>query len=134
MEDQWTPQMMETFDIGEPSLLAIGDADFLYGPRDATGTDTYVLCEITASSRFAIPDEALAAIARTVKHRSEKRWPHARLKAQQCSEALSFSAEPDAAADRMIEGNRRSERPSRMWGLRRRFRRRRARTNRRFRP
>jgi hypothetical protein len=73
MEDQWTPQMMETLGIGEPSLPVIWDADFLYGPRDATGTDTYVLCEINASSCFAIPDEAPAAIARTVKHRLEQR-------------------------------------------------------------
>jgi hypothetical protein len=69
MEDQWTPQMMETLDIGEPSLPIIWDADFLYGPRDTAGIDTYVLCEINASSCFAIPDEAPAAIARTVKYR-----------------------------------------------------------------
>ncbi len=72
MEDQWTPQMMETLDIGEPSLPVIWDADFLYGPRDTAGIDTYVLCEINASSCFAIPDEAPAAIARTVKHRLEQ--------------------------------------------------------------
>ena len=41
----------------------------LYGPRDAAGADTYVLCEINASSCFAIPDEAPAAIARRVKLR-----------------------------------------------------------------
>ncbi len=41
----------------------------LYGPRDAAGADTYVLCEINASSCFAIPDEAPAAIARTVGNR-----------------------------------------------------------------
>jgi hypothetical protein len=69
MEDEWTPQMMETLGIDEPSLPVIWDADFLYGPRDATGADTYVLCEINASSCFGIPDEAPAAIARTVKDR-----------------------------------------------------------------
>lgn len=69
MEDKWTPQMMETLDIDEPSLPVIWDADFLYGPRDAAGNDTYVLCEINASSCFAIPDQAPAAIARTVMHR-----------------------------------------------------------------
>jgi hypothetical protein len=69
MEDEWTPQMMQTLHIGEPSLPVIWDADFLYGPRDASGADTYVLCEINASSCFAIPDEAPAAIARTVKGR-----------------------------------------------------------------
>jgi hypothetical protein len=35
----------------------------LYGPRDAAGADTYVLCEINVSSCFEIPDEAPAAIA-----------------------------------------------------------------------
>ena len=63
MEDEWTPQMMDTLGIDEPSLPVIWDADFLYGPRDAAGEDTYVLCEINVSSCFAIPDRAPAAIA-----------------------------------------------------------------------
>ncbi|MCK1361561.1 Cj0069 family protein [Bradyrhizobium sp. 199] len=69
MEVEWTPQMMETLKIDEASLPVIWDADFLYGPRDASGADTYVLCEINASSCFAIPEEAPAAIARTVQRR-----------------------------------------------------------------
>src|SRR5882757_4683156 len=69
MEDRWTPQLMETLGIDGASLPVIWDADFLYGPRDAAGADTYVLCEINASSCFAIPDEAPAAIARSVKGR-----------------------------------------------------------------
>jgi hypothetical protein len=69
MEDHWTPQMMETLAIDEASLPIIWDADFLYGPCDRAGTDTYVLCEINASSCFAIPDEAPAAIARAVVER-----------------------------------------------------------------
>ena len=69
MEDEWTPRMVETLDIDEASLPVIWDADFLYGPTDAAGADTYVLCEINASSCFAIPEEAPAAIARTVKCR-----------------------------------------------------------------
>jgi hypothetical protein len=69
MEDEWTPRLMETLDLDEASLPVIWDADFLYGPRDAAGADTYVLCEINVSSCFAIPDEAPAAIARTVKQR-----------------------------------------------------------------
>jgi hypothetical protein len=69
MEDDWTPQLMATLGIDEASLPAIWDADFLYGPRDPSGADTYVLCEINASSCFAIPDEAPAAIARTVRDR-----------------------------------------------------------------
>ncbi|MCJ9704505.1 Cj0069 family protein [Bradyrhizobium sp. SHOUNA76] len=69
MEDEWVPQMMETLEIDEFSLPVIWDADFLYGPRNEAGADTYVLCEINASSCFAIPEQAPAAIARMVKHR-----------------------------------------------------------------
>ena len=64
MEAEWTPQMMEVLNIKRNSLPIIWDADFLYGPRNAAGEDTYVLCEINISSVFAIPDEAPAVIAR----------------------------------------------------------------------
>jgi hypothetical protein len=47
-------------------LPIIWDADFLYGPRTASGEDTYVLCEINVSSVFAIPEQAPAEIARLV--------------------------------------------------------------------
>jgi hypothetical protein len=69
MEDDWTPQMVRTLGIDAPALPVIWDADFLLGSRDAAGADTYVLCEINASSCFAIPDEAPAAIAKSVKDR-----------------------------------------------------------------
>jgi hypothetical protein len=64
MEAEWTPQMMEVLGIETGSLPIIWDADFLYGPRTASGEDSYVLCEINVSSVFAIPDQAPAAIAR----------------------------------------------------------------------
>jgi hypothetical protein len=69
MEDEWTPQMMDLLAIDEALMPVIWDADFLYGPRDADGAGTYVLCEINARSCFAIPAEAPAAIARTVRER-----------------------------------------------------------------
>ena len=69
METEWTPRMMRTLGIDPESLPIIWDADFLYGPRTASGDDTYVLCEINVSSVFAIPDQAPAAIARLVKER-----------------------------------------------------------------
>jgi hypothetical protein len=69
MEDTWIPQMVATLGIDEATLPVIWDADFLYGPRDEDGRDTYVLCEINASSCFAIPDEAPTAITRTVRER-----------------------------------------------------------------
>jgi hypothetical protein len=64
METEWTPQMMQVLGIDPASLPIIWDADFLYGPRNAAGEDSYVLCEINVSSVFAIPDQAPAAIAR----------------------------------------------------------------------
>ncbi|MBY5847627.1 Cj0069 family protein [Rhizobium leguminosarum] len=69
MESEWTPQMMSTLGIEATSLPIIWDADFLYGPPDASGNDTYVLCEINVSSVFAIPDEAPAEIARAMASR-----------------------------------------------------------------
>jgi hypothetical protein len=64
MEEEWTPQMLQVLSIERTALPIIWDADFLYGPRDAAGNDSYVLCEINASSCFAIPEKAPAAIAR----------------------------------------------------------------------
>ena len=64
METEWTPRMMRLLGIDRESLPIIWDADFLYGPRTASGEDTYVLCEINVSSVFAIPEQAPEAIAR----------------------------------------------------------------------
>jgi hypothetical protein len=72
MEGEWTPQMMEVLGIDATALPIIWDADFLYGPRTASGEDTYVLCEINTSSVFAIPDQAPAAIARLALRRLER--------------------------------------------------------------
>ena len=63
MESEWTPQMMQLLGIEADSLPIIWDADFLYGPQDASGRDTYVLCEINVSSVFPFPEEAPSAIA-----------------------------------------------------------------------
>jgi hypothetical protein len=64
METKWTPQMMEILGLERMSLPIIWDADFLYGPKNAAGDDTYVLCEINVSCVFGVPPEAPAAIAR----------------------------------------------------------------------
>jgi hypothetical protein len=81
MESEWTPQMMQLLDIDAESLPIIWDADFLYGPRDAAGQDTYVLCEINVSSVFAFPEQAPLEIARLALarlHSNKER--HARLR------------------------------------------------------
>ena len=69
METAWTPQMMRLLRIDGADLPIIWDADFLYGPRDAAGQDTYVLCEINVSSVFPIPEQAPAEIARLARER-----------------------------------------------------------------
>src|SRR5215213_7308072 len=69
MENEWTPQMMAALALKADELPIIWDADFFYGPKTASGEDTYVLCEINVSSVFAIPDEAPGAIARLVARR-----------------------------------------------------------------
>jgi hypothetical protein len=69
MENEWTPQMMEVLGIDPGSLPIIWDADFLYAAPTLSGEDSYVLCEINVSSCFAIPDQAPAAIARSVLER-----------------------------------------------------------------
>lgn len=64
METDWIPGMMQALALTRDDLPIIWDADFLYGPKDAQGDDTYVLCEINVSSVFPIPDEASEEIAR----------------------------------------------------------------------
>ncbi|AMN45292.1 Cj0069 family protein [Rhodoplanes sp. Z2-YC6860] len=63
MEEQWTPELISLLDIPRHELPAIWDADFMLGPRDTAGDDTYVLCEINVSSVFPFPDTAPRAIA-----------------------------------------------------------------------
>ncbi len=75
MENEWTPQMMQTLGIDAAALPIIWDADFLYGPRTGMGEDTYVLCEINVSCVFAIPEQAPAAIARLALERCSRGKP-----------------------------------------------------------
>lgn len=69
MEDEWTPQLISLLDIPRRDLPMIWDADFMLGPPDANGNDSYVLGEINASSVFPILDESSAEIARRVADR-----------------------------------------------------------------
>ena len=73
MENDWTPGMARALDIDLIDLPVIWDADFLLGPATFDGQDSYVLCEINASSVFPIPDEAPDAIAETLIRRLKSR-------------------------------------------------------------
>ena len=69
MEAAWILEMAERLGLGPDDLPAVWDADFLLGPKDAAGEDTYVLWEINASSVYPIPDEAHDALATTTLRR-----------------------------------------------------------------
>lgn len=63
MEGGWVREMAATLGLTPEQLPALWDADFLLGPKDACGEDTYVLCEINVSSVYPYPDEAQATLA-----------------------------------------------------------------------
>jgi hypothetical protein len=63
VESMWVPQMQELLAIRTTQMPVIWDADFLYGPKTTEGDDTYVLCEINASSTFAFPEHAMPGVA-----------------------------------------------------------------------
>jgi hypothetical protein len=69
MEDEWTPQLTSLLDIARGDLPMIWDADFMLGPVQRDGSDSYVLGEINVSSVYPYPDEAPAEIARRVADR-----------------------------------------------------------------
>ncbi len=63
-EAQWVPGMQRLLGVATNDLPAIWDADFLYGPNNAAGEDTYVLCEINVSAVSPFPEEAIEPLAR----------------------------------------------------------------------
>jgi hypothetical protein len=69
LEDEWLPAMQRVLGIATASLPVLWDADFLLGPRDHDGHDTFVLCEINVSSVFPFPEEALVPLARATRER-----------------------------------------------------------------
>ncbi|HEY0649791.1 Cj0069 family protein [Phenylobacterium sp.] len=73
MESEWTPGLLHTLRLAPDDLPAVWDADFLLGPKDAAGQDSYVLCEINVSSVFPLPDEAPAALAAVLRERLQRR-------------------------------------------------------------
>ncbi len=59
LEDEWIPAVQRLLTIERASLPILWDCDFLLGPKDAQGQDTYVLCEINVSSVAPYPDAAV---------------------------------------------------------------------------
>jgi hypothetical protein len=76
-ETQWVPEMKAVLALEREDLPVIWDADFLYGPKDDTGKDTYVLCEINVSAVWPFPPMAsdkiaAATLARTMAARASR--------------------------------------------------------------
>ena len=64
LEEEWVPAVQQRFGIETGGLPVLWDCDFLLGPKTASGADTYVLCEINASSVSPFPESAIVPIAR----------------------------------------------------------------------
>jgi hypothetical protein len=73
MESEWVPEMQELLGLETHALPVIWDADFLYGAKTTAGDDTYVLCEINASSTFAFPEHAMPTVAKAAIQRIQER-------------------------------------------------------------
>ena len=55
--------MQRRLEIDTAMLPVLWDCDFLLGPKNDAGEDSYVLCEINASSVSPFPESALEPIA-----------------------------------------------------------------------
>ena len=63
VESEWVPTMQTRVGVDAAALPVLWDADFLFGPKAASGDDTYVLCEINVSAVFPFPPDALPKLA-----------------------------------------------------------------------
>jgi hypothetical protein len=63
LEREWLPALQQELDIDTTHLPILWDADFLLGPKAATGEDTYVLCEINVSSVAPFPESTVPLMA-----------------------------------------------------------------------
>ena len=62
LEHEWVPAAQQRLEIDTESLPILWDCDFLLGPKQETGEDTYVLCEINVSSVAPYPESAVPYI------------------------------------------------------------------------
>jgi hypothetical protein len=76
LESDWVPEMQRVLDIDTAKLPVLWDADFLLGPKAPSGEDTYVLCEINASSVSPFPDSAAPLLARATLEQARLRGAH----------------------------------------------------------
>ncbi len=63
VESHWLREFQTILGVDGEAKPVVWDADFLLGPRQADGEDTYLLCEVNVSGVFPIPDETIAPLA-----------------------------------------------------------------------
>jgi uncharacterized protein DUF6815 len=73
LEVEWLPAVQHLLGIDTTQLPVLWDCDFLLGPRNAAGEDTYVLCEINVSSVSPFPDSAVELVAKAALARAQAR-------------------------------------------------------------
>lgn len=66
MESRWVPDLRGALGMTRADLPLLWDADFLLGPTDAAGKDSYVLCEINVSSVSPYPEWVNPLLAETL--------------------------------------------------------------------
>lgn len=62
LEEEWLPELTGVVGLAKDQLPLLWDCDFLLGPADQFGNDTYVLCEINVSSVAPFPDSVIPAL------------------------------------------------------------------------
>ncbi len=73
LEQEWLPEAQRLLKIETVQLPVLWDCDFMLGPRNRAGEDTYVLGEINVSSVAPFPDSAVEPLARAVLARAAAR-------------------------------------------------------------
>jgi hypothetical protein len=73
LEATWIAELCERVGLARADLPVLWDADFLYGPKDADGYDTFVLCEINVSSVYPYPPDALQPLVEATLDRIRER-------------------------------------------------------------
>ena len=67
LEESWVSEMQAILKITDDELPLLWDADFLFGPKNDAGVDTFVLCEINVSCVSPFPESVPGLLATTLR-------------------------------------------------------------------